>query len=239
MYDVFFLSYDEVDADDRWYTFNRRWPHAKRVHGIKGIANAHKRCAELSFTTMFWTIDADTDVDEDFDLRFAVPVWDRKYLHLWYSRNPVNGLEYGYGAVKLWPKRGVLTFDGKWLDFTTAVGNMKIMPRTVATTKFNTDPYSSWKSGFREAIKLCKASAAGDVESSKRLSVWLNVMHDVPYAVEAIVGARTGYSYYQRNSMDPTALDMINDFDKLKDHYASLGDLSSIDVSNEIKFDHV
>lgn len=239
MYDVFFLSYDEPYADENWLRFNRRWPHAKRVHGIKGIANAHKRCADLSFTTMFWTIDADTEVDASFGLEFAVPIWDRKYLHLWYSRNPVNGLEYGYGAVKLWPKNGVLTFDGKWLDFTTAVGNMKIMPNTVATTRFNADPYSAWKSGFRESIKLCKAVAAGDLESRDRLLVWLNAMHDVPYAMETVSGARSGYWYYLDKSTDPDSLNMINDFERLEDHYRSLGDLSSVDVSSEIKLNHV
>lgn len=234
MYDAFFISYDEPNADENWSAFSIRWPHAKRVHGIKGINNAHRRCAELSYTSMFWTVDADTDIDDSFGLDFGVPIWDRQYLHLWYSRNPVNGLEYGYGAVKLWPKQKVLDFNSTWLDFTMTVGMIKIMPGVVATTRFNTDPYSSWKSGFRETIKLCRL---GDKDSSKRLWSWLNIKLDVPYAEDAVRGARSAYQYYKENRDRPEALSMINDFDLLRQHYES-SKTSRDALSNEVKLDH-
>ncbi len=219
MYDAFFISYDESNADSNWRSFSMRWPHARRVHGIKGISNAHKRCAELSYTSMFWTVDADTDIDAGFDLDHAVPVWDRQYLHLWYSRNPVNGLEYGYGAVKLWPTIRVIEFDGRWLDFTTTVGNIKIMPNTVATTRYNVDPYSAWKSGFREVIKLCRSAAGGDEESKKRLDVWLNIANDVPFSRDTLLGAQAAKEFYDGCSGDQNKLLMINDFDSLRDYY--------------------
>lgn len=224
MYDAFFISFDEENADQNWQRFSARWPHARRVHGIKGISNAHKRCAELSYTSMFWTVDADTEIDRSFALDFSVPIWDRQYLHLWYSRNPVNGLEYGYGAVKLWPRQRVLEFDGKWLDFTTTVGNIKLMPETIATTNYNVDPYSSWKSGFREVIKLCRLTAHGDEESKERLAVWLNVANDVPYSKETLLGARLAKRFYDDCNGDPIKLAMINDFDSLRNYYVKQKD---------------
>lgn len=238
MYDAFFISYDEPDADENWRRFSKRWPHARRIHGVTGINNAHRRCAELSYTNMFWTVDADTDIDPDFHLDLPVPIWDRRYLHLWYSRNPVNGLEYGYGAVKLWPKQRVLDFNGSWLDFTTTVGMIKIMPDVVATTRFNVDPYSSWKSGFRETIKLCRLSESGDQESLERLRVWLNISFDVPYAEDTVFGARDAYAYYKTNRDDLRALLMINDFKFLRRHYDQ-NKRSRDDMCREIKLDHV
>lgn len=219
MYDAFFISYDETTADENWQAFAKRWPHARRVHGIEGISNAHRRCAELSYTSMFWTVDADTVIDQDFDLDHAVPIWDRQYLHLWYSRNPVNGLEYGYGAIKLWPTTRVLEFNGKWLDFTTTVGNIKIIPNTVATTRYNVDAYSSWKSGFREAVKLCRSADQGDPESPIRLERWMTVALDVPYASDTVRGANAGYKFYQDCRGARDSLVMINDFRKLYDYY--------------------
>jgi hypothetical protein len=238
MYDTFFVSYDEPDADENWRIFSGRWPHARRVHGITGISNAHRRCAELSYTRMFWTVDADTVIDQSFLLDFAVPIWDRQYVHLWYSRNPVNGLEYGYGAVKLWPRQRVLDFKDAWLDFTTTVGMIKIMPEVVATTRFNVDAYSAWKSGFRETVKLCRASSNGDEESAARLRVWLNVMMDVPYAEDTVLGARSAYDYYKENRNDAQALLMINDFKQLQRHYKR-SKKTRDGFRHEVKLDHV
>jgi hypothetical protein len=215
-FDIFFVSYNEPNADDNWERLRSKFPNAKRVHGIKGIHNAHRRCAELSYTSMFWTIDGDTVVDDDFAFDRFIPVYDMEYLHLWYSRNPVNGLAYGYGAVKLWPTQAVLEFDKNWLDFTTSVGNIKIVDEVVATSAFNTDAESAWRSGFREAVKLCVNVANNDDdESLQRLLAWLTVTLPVDYAVDTHSGAIDGVEFYL-SSMKIADLKIINDFDKLQ-----------------------
>lgn len=238
MYDVFFISYDETIADENWHRISSRLPHSRRVHGIKGIRNAHMACATQSFTEMFWTIDGDTVVDADFDFRFAPPVWDRKYLHLWYSRNPVNDLQYGYGSLKLWPRQHLLDFKGNWLDFTTTVGNIKIVDEVVATTNFNYDGYSTWKSAFRETLKLCFNIANGDVdESLERLLVWMNTENDVPFASMSRAGAKHGMEYFIEHRDDLSALMLINDFEWLKQMYSKLKDFETTDLyRNELTF---
>ena len=143
-FDIFFISFDEENSREHWYALNQRFPRAKHIYGIKGIHNAHKKCASLSETDMFYTVDADTVINEDWDFNFVPPPYDQKYLHVWYSKNPINNLEYGYGAVKLWPKEKVLSFDNPWIDFTTSVGNLKVMDKVISTTEFNSSP---WKIG--------------------------------------------------------------------------------------------
>ena len=222
MYDVFFITYDEGNAEENWQILKSRIPHARRKHGIKGISNAHKACAMDAFTEMFYTIDGDTIVDTKFDFRFMPPDWDKRYLHLWYSRNPVNDLVYGYGSLKLWPRRPLLGFDGNWLDFTTTFGNLKIVDEVVATTFFNHDGYSAWKSAFRETIKLCFNVANGDIkESLDRLMVWLNNARDVEFSIDCKIGAMDGLTYFKDNIGNHAALRLINDFDWLRDRYSS------------------
>lgn len=236
-YDLFFMSYREANADANFERLRERFPRAKRVHGVRGIHNAHKACAEMAETSMFWTVDADTVADEDFLFDYRPPDSDRQYLHLWHSRNPVNGLTYGWGAIKLWPRDAVRDFQGNWLDFTTTVGNMKIIAKTVATTDFNCDQRSSWQSGFREAVKLChNVVKMGDADSSQRLLSWATVANDVPWAEDSVQGARAGILFYLENASDPdgTALHSINDFDWLADRFnnrtvdLALPDLHSI-----------
>jgi len=221
-YDIFFISYQESNADANFKILQDRFPRAQHVRGIKGIHNAHMRCAELSRTSMFWTVDADTVVDQGFTFDYRPPDYDRKYLHLWHSRNPVNDLSYGWGAVKLWPTRLVREFRSNWLDFTTTVGNIKIIPDVVATSNYNSDKLSTWRSGFRESVKLCHNIAQGDhIESFERLMVWLTAANDVEYATHSLQGARAGVEFYItcRQDRDLEALKKINDFDWLIDRF--------------------
>lgn len=224
MYDVFFISYEEPNADDNFARLKSTIKIAKRIHGISGISNAHRACAERSLTRMFWTIDGDTVADEGFVFDYKPSIYDENYLHIWYSRNPVNNLTYGYGAIKLWPRSAVLEFDKNWLDFTTTVGNIKIMPSVVATTYFNTGPYDSWKSAFRECIKLCyNIQRDNDSESTTRLLEWINSNTQAAYAENAVQGARDALQFYVENKDNPAALQLINDFTWLKKFYSDIG----------------
>jgi hypothetical protein len=215
-FDIFFVSYNEPNADANWKLLSDRFPTAKRVHGIKGIDNAHRHCAVNSTSGMFWTVDADTVVHDTFMFDYIPVLKERSYLYIWHSLNPVNGLDYGWGAIKLWPTHAVLEFDGNWLDFTTTVGNIRMVTNVVATNAFNTDTWSAWRSGFREAVKLCVNVANGDVSDSlQRLYVWLTVANPVDYAADTRSGAVDGLEFYLSTSCIAD-LKLINDFDKLQ-----------------------
>ena len=72
--DVFYLSYDEPNKEERWADIISKFPFAKRVDGSKGIDNAHKECARQSDTDRFITIDGDNIVEENFfDLELIFP----------------------------------------------------------------------------------------------------------------------------------------------------------------------
>jgi hypothetical protein len=223
-FDMFFISYDEKYANRHFNMLKRRFPGIKRIHGVDGIANAHRRCAELSETKMFWTIDADTVVDDGFDFSYKPMEYDRGYLHLWNSRNPVNGLEYGWGAVKLWPRELVMSHGGdSYLDYTTSLGFLKIMDDVIATTRFNSDPFRAWRSGFREAVKLARNVREGDAgESLHRLHAWCTISNRVPFAADAVTGANDGLWYY----LDTDGpVNVINEFGWLRSVYLDRSDM--------------
>ncbi len=226
MYDLFFVSYDEPNAEENYAILKARFPHTKRMHGIEGIGNAHKACAKQAFTSMFWTVDGDTIVDDDWDFSYDPPVWDKKYLHLWYSRNPVNSLVYGYGAVKLWPRELVLKHEGSWLDFTGSVGSIKLVNGVIATTRFNTTPYEAWKSAFRECVKLCEniTMSPEDDESKERLKIWTSEHGSALHAAWCVQGAVDAVKWHRQNRNN---LSDINDFRWLKAYHAKLYQLQS------------
>ena len=46
MYDICFISYNEPDAEERYEKLSKRFPRIKRVHGVKGIHQAHITAAK-------------------------------------------------------------------------------------------------------------------------------------------------------------------------------------------------
>src|SRR6056300_1168593 len=101
MYDIVFISYKEPNAEENWKALKERFPCAQRVDGIKGIHLAHVHAARKSLTKMFWVVDGDAKVISDFDFRYTVEEYDTDTVHVFQSMNPINGLVYGYGGVKL------------------------------------------------------------------------------------------------------------------------------------------
>ena len=108
------------------------------------------------YTEMFYVVDADADLEPNFDFSYKPNKWDTDKIHVWRCRNPVNDLIYGYGGVKLFPTRPLRDAKDWHIDFTTSVGGaskFKPMPVVSNTTRINTDPFTAWKS-VRECVKL-------------------------------------------------------------------------------------
>jgi hypothetical protein len=155
VFDIVFLSYDESYADINYNKLKDRFPRAKRIHNVKGIYEAHKAAAGLAKSDMFYVVDADAEIVPTFDFSHQPHSSARLSVHVWHSHNPVNDLEYGYGGIKLFPKELLLAYNGSPVDFTTSVSkSFKVVPEVSNITRFNTDPFSAWRSGFRECVKL-------------------------------------------------------------------------------------
>jgi hypothetical protein len=210
MYDIIFISYNESYADENFAKLKERFPLAKRVNGVTGIHQAHIAAAKKAFTKMFWVVDGDAIILDAFNFDYIVSDWDLDVVHVWRSRNPINGLEYGYGGVKLLPKQMTINMDINTVDMTMNISSkFKVLEETSNITAFNTDAYSTWRSAFREC---CKLAVINNTESLLRLDVWCQLNDDAPYGFYAYSGALAGKLYGQKNASNKEALNKINDF---------------------------
>lgn len=219
MYDIVFISYQEPNADKNYNRLKSRFPTAKRVHGVKGIHQAHIAAAKKSFTKMFWVVDADAEILNDFDFNYEVDDYNLETVHVWRSQNPVNGLVYGYGGVKLFPKRLTVNMDTSKPDMTTSITDkFKAMPEISNITAFNTDPFNTWKSAFRECAKLSSKTIdrQNDEETNKRLEIWCTVGHDKRFGNIAVAGAQAGREFGNSAGND---IKLINDFNWLRKQF--------------------
>ena len=218
-YDIIFISYNETNADENFSILSQKYPRVKRVHGVKGIHNAHIEAAKLSETDMFWVVDGDARIEKDFNFDYEVSRYELDIVHVWKSKNPINDLIYGYGGVKLLPKFLTENMNMSKPDMTTSISSkFKAMPTVSNVTHFDTDPFNTWKSAFRECVKLSSKviDRQEDTETIERLDVWCNAGADKPFGKYAISGAIAGRKYGEENKNNIEALSKINDFDWLK-----------------------
>ena len=221
-YDIIFISYNEPQADENFARLKARFPYAQRVQGIKGIHQAHIAAAKKAFTKMFWVVDADAQILDTFNFDHVVSEYDLENVHVWRSRYPINDLEYGYGGVKLLPKSLTQNLDTSRPDMTTSISSLfKAMPEISNVTAFNVDAFNTWKSAFRECVKLASKTIdrQDDTDTNYRLNVWCTRGLDRPFGREAIEGAVQGKQYGLENKDNNEALKMINDFDWLRERF--------------------
>lgn len=208
-FDVFFISYDESNAEENWQRLSSICPRAQRIKGIKGILEAHKSAAKKSKTSMFYVVDADSFIVDDFKFDYIPGIFDSNVIHVWHSQNPFNKNVYGHGGVKLFPTSIVRKAKTWSNDLTTSLGPLKVIPEISNETRFNSNAFVTWRSAFREMVKL---EIRNDNESRKRLNIWEDIDFDQPFS-DWVARASTDAQTFVGSGQD---LSMINDYDLLK-----------------------
>ncbi len=214
-YPVVLLSYHEERAQTAFDKLKTRSDNALWVRDVEGIFNAHKEAAtQAGDATMFWVVDADAELHEDFDFSYIPDVYDQDVVHVWASYNPVTGSKYGYGGVKLFNTSQVNQASSWGLDFTTGLSKrFKFMPEVSCTTVFNTTAYDTWRSAFREVVKL---TISPDPDAKHRIQEWLHPLPNCDFSSDALRGAKQAQEFAKQNINNISELDKINDYEWLK-----------------------
>ena len=215
-YDVVFISNGEPYADIHYAELLKIVPTAKRVDRVKGIAAAHKAAAAIATSPLMFVVDADCKILDPSVFLHHVMWAERNTVHVWKSRNPVNGLEYGYGAVKLFNRQALLDSTMWTVDFSTTFNSkFKVHNRLVCETAFNFNEETTWRSAFRECAKLAAKIIPNQVDhdTAHRLHVWKTQGADSAFGVWAQKGAEAGAAWAIAN---PDLLHYLNDYDWLR-----------------------
>ena len=212
-YDIIYLSYDEPNAEKNYADLCKKVPWAKRVHGVKGSDAAHKACANLSETDRFITVDGDNCIREEF-LNQIIDFEEHADLTntviSWCGRNEINGLMYGNGGIKCWPKQYVLNMRTHeaadpnnahaQVDFCWDAQYIQ-MNSCYSDVYNNETPAQAWRAGFREGVKLATDRGVRIPKDQLKnnhwrclhwLYIWCMVGADVKNGMWAIYGAREG-----------------------------------------------
>jgi len=210
--DIVFISNGEHGAEHHWNILqgaltNHMCPNRlHRVDGVNGRAAAYQAAAQKSATAWFFAVFAKLQVNQDFDWSWQPDRMQQAKHYIFHAYNPVNHLVYGHQAMIAYNVNLVMSNQGQGLDFTLDDAH-EVVPIVSGTAYYDNDPWTCWRTAFRECIKL--RHSLPDVENEYRLSEWLSKA-DGPNGVWSLRGAQDAVRYYE---------DVKGDFAEIKKSY--------------------
>ena len=219
--DIIFISYDEAEADVNWQKLKTKFPHAQRLHGVKGMEMALLRAAEMSTSPWYWAVFAKTEIVDDFEFDFQPDRLQQPKHYIFYALNEANGLEYGYAGVILYNVDLVKQRTAFGVDYTMSSLHA-VVPVRSAIAKIGATPYQAWRSAFRESAKLAQIyDETQCVETAYRLKVWTTHAQG-PNSEWILRGAADGQQFYTENQHQPNELTQAFQWEWLAKKFAEL-----------------
>lgn len=227
---IVYISNGEPDAE-RWYNHlvtvvDAQIPHGyqtiQRVQNVNGRIAAYHAAARASETDWFFAVFAKLEVMGSFDFTWQPDYWQEPKHYIFHSRNCLNGLEYGHMGVIAYNKKLVLETIESGLDFTLSQKHT-VVPELSAIAYFNQDPWMTWRTAFREVLKLKHfMGLSPTLETEHRLDTWLNVASG-DNAEWCLRGAQDAVDYYTEVGGDYDKLMLSFDWPWLRQRFMDLG----------------
>ena len=216
--DIVFLSNGEIGADENYEHLLKvtdKLPNrVVRVDGINGRVASYHAAANASSTPWMFTVFAKLRVNSKFDWTWQPDRLQIPKHYIFYASNPVNGLLYGHQAMIAYNKQITLSNMGKGLDFTLD-NEHEVVDINSGVANYNTDEFSTWRTSFREAIKL---RLEDSTISRHRLNIWSTV-GEGDFAQYSIQGAQHAVEYFEQVNGELNKLRLSYDWPWLQEYF--------------------
>lgn len=196
--DVVFISNGEHGSEHHWKLLQdnigrSNTNHLRRIDGVKGRVAAYHAAARASDSDWFFAVFAKLQINDDFDWSWQPDRLQAAKHYIFHAYNPVNHLVYGHQGMIVYNRRLVLENTGQGLDFTLDQMH-EVVPICAGTAYYDNDPWTCWRTAFREALKL--RHSLPDVENEFRLDVWTKIGEGVN-GHWSCRGAQDAVQYYE------------------------------------------
>jgi hypothetical protein len=212
--DIVFIDNNESNAEENWTFLNITTANNNnricRSSGVNGRVAAYQAAAELSCTPWFFAVFAKLQISLGFDWSWQPDRLQEPKHYIFHAFNPINGLVYGHQAMIAYNKKLVLENTGTGLDFTLDSAH-EVVPILSGTAYYDDTPWMTWRTAFRECIKL--KDSLPNVENEYRLNQWLT--KDNTDEQWSRKGAEDAVEYYNSVNGDFSELKKSYDWDWL------------------------
>lgn len=213
-YDIFFISYNESNAEINWNRVTQLHPNAQKINGIPSISEAHLHCNTLSRSNRFWTIDGDNWLLESLP-SVVNRTEDLVYFN---ALNPIDKTVSSAGGIKLWRKDSFINNNMSKGDFCRfATTSSYVVQHTLSEHRFNATPYESWRHAFRHMTK-CYSGIIPLDKLQFNIEIFEKHQHLDLWSYRGYIDAKE-YVADCRGQFDK--VNLINNYDWLKAYFLS------------------
>lgn len=216
--DIIFLSNGEAIADKNYehlLNITKDKPNRViRLDGINGRVASQHAAANASNTSWYFLVNGKLEVSEDFYFGWYPNIYQSRRHYIFTATNPVNYLEYGHMAIVANNKKLTLETVVRGLDFTMD-SRTQVVGMNSGIARYNSSEWDTWRTAFRECIKLCHYK---DKESMERLKIWSTVANG-DYSEYSIRGAMDAIEYYDNVNGEFSKLMLSYDWAWLGDYF--------------------
>jgi hypothetical protein len=219
--DIIFISNGEPDEELMFrHTEYMTNSAVTWIQGVNGRVAAYQAAARASTTPWFFAVFAKLEVAGGsfpwFD--WQPDYWQEPKHYIFNAKNPVNGLVYGHQGMIAYNKRLVLENNNPGIDFTLSQPHESV-PLLSGVARFNQDPWMTWRTAFREVVKLKHfMTTQPTLETENRLQTWLTIA-DGDFAPWCLRGAADAVDYYNEVGGDYNKLMLSFEWAWLKDRF--------------------
>jgi hypothetical protein len=146
-FEVFFISFDEVDADSNWRHILRHCPTAIRIHGVKGATNAYKEAATKASKDYFYVVEGDNQLFAEFEFKNITD----NAVHAWQSVNRAGQFPSYQGCVKAFPTAHFKNYDFCKIDTLININHVPVIFEDAIVSYHMMDV--NFKDSIRHTIK--------------------------------------------------------------------------------------
>ena len=219
--DIVFISNGESNAERNWEHLckcTQNIPNrVVRVDGVKGRAEAYRAAVSASKTDWAFCVFAKLEVNPDFDWSWQPDRLQAPKHYIFHAQNPVNGLVYGHMAMIAYNKQLVMNNQAQGLDFTLDDAH-EVVPVLSGVARYADDPWTAWRSAFRECLKLYHSLP--DIDNEWRLQQWLKVnLQGDAIGDWSLQGAKDAVEYYDSVQGSFEALRLTYEWEWLTDYF--------------------
>lgn len=218
--DIIFFSNTEPAAEENFIYLSNLVKSKKlsnKLHWVKNVSGrvaSQHAAANTSETSWYFLVNGKLRINEKFDFNWQPDRLQRAKHYIFSATNPVNGLEYGHQAIVANNRTLTLNTIVQGLDFTLDSPH-EVVEMNCGVARFNTDPWTTWRTAFREVIKL---SCNTDEASVERLRAWVNIGNGAN-GEWSIKGAQDAVAYYDKVKGNLTELMKSYDWQWLEKLY--------------------
>lgn len=211
--DIFFISYNESNAEKNWQRLKELHPSAKRIHGVPSISQSHLLCDDISESRRYYTVDGDNWLLKPIPPDFIIGCVNYD-LVTFSAIDPIDNTVSNCGGVKLWKKGSHVNKDMSKGDFTKyATKNIFSLTEVLSIHKYDVTPFESWRHTFRQSVK-CLSGIIGDSEKNLLLLKQHEKLNEWSY--RGYVDAKKYVDLCEGNF---TKINKINDYWWLQEHF--------------------